>query len=81
MDGEREGVEISGKRLCPNRLSREVFEVFCPVSEMESAGGSLGCSVGVLPDVTVPFSDVNVDCEVVSLISDCEFVEPFWKVS
>ena len=54
-------VEI--KITCLDRLSSEVFEVFC--SDM-GAGDSWGSSVCVLvlppvvPDVTVSFSDVNV---------------------
>ena len=38
--GEREGVEINS--VCVDRLSGKVFEVLCPVSDMESAEMS-GC--------------------------------------
>ena len=38
VEGEREGAEI--KRICIDRLSSKVVEVFCPVSEVESAGNS-----------------------------------------
>ena len=79
---EREGVEINIKRICPNRLSSKVFEVFCPASEMKGAGNSLDCSVRVpvvppfVPVVTVPFLNVNVVCEVDFCDLDCDFVQP-----
>ena len=60
----------------------KVFEFLCPVSEVERVGNPLGFSLClpasplVVPVVTVPFSDANLDCEVVFSDSGCEFVEP-----
>ena len=65
VEGERERVEI--KRRFFDRLSSEVFDDFCPTSEVESVGDCLGSSVCVpfvplvVPAVTLPFSDVNVN--------------------
>ena len=79
-------VETSSKRICPNRLScpalcEKCFEVFSD-SEVERVGKSGDFSVCVLAvpsvvsAVTVPLSDENVVCEVVSSDSNCECVEP-----
>ena len=68
--GGRKG---KGKIICPNRLSSKVFEVLCPVSEVESVGNSLSFSVCVpvvspfVPVVIALFSNVTVVCEVVFL--------------
>ena len=86
MEGVREKVEINRVRIRLDRLSSpalrgHIFEVVSN-SEVESAGNSLDFALcvpvlpHVVPVVTVPFSDVNVVCEVVFLGSDCEFVEP-----
>ena len=62
---KREGVEMVSERIC--------FDS----SEEESVGNSCGfswcvlASPPVVPDVTVPFSSVNVMCETVSSDSDC----------
>ena len=63
------------------------FEVFCPVSEVESVGNSVDlsscvfASLSVVLVVTVLFSDVNLACEVVFFDSDCERVEPQTSLS
>ena len=63
-----------------DRVSTEVFEDFSPISEVESVGWDFGvCVFAVLPSVlvvSVPFSNVNVVCDVGFCDSDCEFVEP-----
>ena len=60
VEGERARVEI--KRICLDRVSGKAFEVFCPNSEMESVGDSLG------PSVSVPFVSLVVLC------GDCSFL-------
>ena len=63
---EQELQRVEIKITCLDRLSSEVFEVFCSDSEVKGAGDSWGSSACVLvlppvvPDVTVSFSDVNV---------------------
>ena len=63
-------------------VSSNVFEVLCPVSEVRSVGNFLDlpfcvfASPPVVLVVTVPFSDVGVDCEDVFSDSDCEHVDP-----
>ena len=58
------------------------FVEFLSVSEVECFGNSLDfswcvrTSPPVVPDVTVPFSDVSVVYDVVVSDSDCEIVEP-----
>ena len=72
---------MKGLRL-KESVSTKVFEVLCPVSEVESVGDSLGSLVCVfvaplsVPAVTVLFLNVHVACEAVFSDSDCEFVEP-----
>ena len=82
VEGERERVAFNSQRICLDRLSTKVFEVLSAVSEVDRVGIFLGfplclpASPPVVPVVTVPFSGVDVDCEVVFCDSDCEFVEP-----
>ena len=62
---EQEIQRVEIKITCLDRLSSEVFEVFCSDSEVKGAVGILGvlrcvCLPPVVPDVTVSFSDVNV---------------------
>ena len=56
------------------------FSKSCPVSKVESVGTHFflcaPASSLIVPVVTVPFSDVNVQCKVVFSERDCEFVEP-----
>ena len=73
----------SGKQRCREKgKGLKWFEVFCPASEVGSVGNSSSFSVCLLvvpPSllvVTVPFSNVNVVCEVVFSDSNCEYVEP-----
>ena len=73
VEGERERVETSSKRICMNRLPSKVFEVLCPVSEVESVGNFFDFSVCV-PFVTVPLSNVNLVCDVVFSDSDGEWL-------
>ena len=59
---------MKGLRL-KESVSTKVFEVLCPVSEVESVGDSSGSLVCVpvaplsVPAVTVPFLNVHVACE------------------
>ena len=80
VEGEWERVEI--KTLCLDRLSCEVIDVLCSDSEWQSVGFRwvlrCACVLVVLPSVlvvTVPFTNVNVVCEVGFSDSDCEFVD------
>ena len=79
---KRERFDFNSERICPVRLSTKVFEFLCPFSEVELVGNPLGFSLclpaspPVVLVVIVPFSDANVDCEVVFSDSGCEFVEP-----
>ena len=68
MGKERWGEKVKGLRL-KESVSTKVFEVLCPVSEVESVGDSLGSLVCVfvvplsVPAVTVLFLNVHVACE------------------
>ena len=80
MEGEREKIDTSSKRICPNRvdspdMDRTLFEAFGSSFVVENFGISVDLSLcvpaspPVVPMVTVPFSDVNVSvvCGVVFL--------------
>ena len=86
VEGERKRVEVNHKMICMDRLSGldvcgSAFEAVRPDSEEKCVGNSLDlilcvlASLPVVPVVTVPFSDVNLVCEVVFSVSDRELVE------
>ena len=78
VEGERKRVEIDSKIICANRLSGKVFDVFCPVPEVERVGNSFDLSVcvPVCACCDCSFLECESGCEVVLFDSDCDFVEP-----
>ena len=75
------GLILTVNELVPF-VCQQSIRISLSVSEVERVGNSLGFSLClpasplVVPVVTVPFSDANLDCEVVFSDSGCEFVEP-----